>query len=138
MTKRLTRILCLIFVSAILISTISASDIITGTKAASPGEGTREPPTCYVQIIVSGEYIEHWDSGVMYMISFKPDDDQKELLTNVIYNHHNHPGTLTTWQLWDTGNRVNIETVSQFAYNRAYPNAKAKYYDYMVCGSEYY
>jgi len=132
MTKRLTRILCLIFVSAILISTISASDIITGTTAINPPDEPNAPNRCYVEVIKSGVYVEHWDSGVMYDISFRPGS-----ISNVYYNGHNHSGSLTTWQLWDNGSSQGYYTVptGQFSYDLEYRHATAKFYGYMTCSS---
>lgn len=131
MTKRLTKILCLIFVSAILISAVSASDIIAGTMAINPPDAEPNAPNrCYVEVIVSGTYIEHWDSGVMYDTSFRP-----ESVSDVDYNGHSHVGTLTTWQLWDNGSSKGFVTdrVDAFKTNIIYPHASAKFSGYLVC-----
>lgn len=135
MTKRLTRILCLIFVSAILISTISASDIITGTKiTTSPGEGTRAG--CYVEKIVRGIYRTYWSNGGMLRTTFDP--TYPASLSNLVINGHRHTGTLTTWQLWDdgassTGYYRDYDVEPGYDYCYVYEGATAKYYGTLTC-----
>ena len=113
-------------------STISATDIIAGTTAIKPPDAEpNAPDRCYVEVIVSGEYIQHWDSGVMNRISFSPQNDGD--VTDVYYNGHSHTGTLTTWQLWDDGNEWVIRNDNGFYHQKVYINATAKYSGYLEC-----
>lgn len=91
MTKRLTKILSLLFVFAILASTVSATDIITGATALRPPDAETQA-TCNIRITVNGVYVERWASNYPYLGEFVPNADE---ITNVYYNGHRHTGTLT-------------------------------------------
>ena len=132
MKKYLTKVISMLFVSAFLASTVSAADIITGTVAITPPD-IQPCSGCYIEVIVPGSYIEHWDSNVMWNTSFIIDSGYEDYITNVYANGHAHSGTLTSWQLWDYDGWYREESTGQFSYDKVYYNSTAKYYGYLNC-----